>query len=195
VTSKLKATLRRTTFKTFSGFFANIIASLGTYLGATHALTEFVSTDWVLGIAARFVYLPIYVGLWIFGLYSAVKAWKGLYGSVPTSRKSKILGYVIASVFAFILGFATVYFDLSYKHEHFETAGPLSPMSALYFSVVTFATVGYGDIVPKSDIARFWVMVEIIGGLAYTILIFSVIAGFIRQPPAKTSPGDSNVAP
>jgi hypothetical protein len=89
----------------------------------------------------------------------------------------------MASVLAFVLGFGTVYFDLSSDEAHFGTKEQLSPMSALYFSIVTFATVGYGDISPKSDIARFWVSVEIIGGLAYTILIFSVIANFIRQPP------------
>ena len=36
----------------------------------------------------------------------------------------------------------------------FTSAGDFSRMSALYFSFVTLATLGYGDILPRSDVAR-----------------------------------------
>ena len=39
---------------------------------------------------------------------------------------------------------------------------------ALWFVVVTFSTVGYGETVPKDDLSRTWVMIMII--LALLIL-------------------------
>jgi hypothetical protein len=46
----------------------------------------------------------------------------------------------------------------------FALAGSLSPNSAIYFSFVTLATLGYGDIVPRTDIARGLAVVEGVGG-------------------------------
>ena len=46
---------------------------------------------------------------------------------------------------------------------------------------MTFATVGYGDIYPTDDRTRIIVGAEILVSMLYSILIFSVIAGFIRQ--------------
>src|SRR5262249_3383901 len=47
----------------------------------------------------------------------------------------------------------------------FVTAtGEFSRTSAVYFSFVTLATLGYGDIVPRSDVARGLAVVEGIGG-------------------------------
>jgi hypothetical protein len=143
------------------------------------------SNELIARTVARFVYVPIYTGLWLFGLYSAVVAWRGLYAPNSDGPKSRVLAHVTASVLTFILGFGTIYFDLSSDPKHFGTTEAFSPMTALYFSIVTFATVGYGDIYARSDIARFWVSVEIIGGLTYTVLIFSVVANFIRQPPPR----------
>jgi hypothetical protein len=42
----------------------------------------------------------------------------------------------------------------------------------IYFSVITFSTVGYGDIQPISEIARFVVMLEI--GLSFFIVVFAL---------------------
>jgi voltage-gated potassium channel Kch len=46
----------------------------------------------------------------------------------------------------------------------FATTGQFSRMSALYFSFVTLATLGYGDIVPRTDVARGLAVVEGVGG-------------------------------
>lgn len=41
----------------------------------------------------------------------------------------------------------------------------LSLINAFYFSVVTLATVGYGDITPKTDIGKIFTSFYIIGGI------------------------------
>ena len=40
-------------------------------------------------------------------------------------------------------------------------------MSAIYFSFVTLATLGYGDIVPRTDVARGLAIVEGSEGSSY----------------------------
>lgn len=42
----------------------------------------------------------------------------------------------------------------------------------IYFSVITFSAVGYGDIVPISDVAKFVVMLEIF--LSFFIIVFAL---------------------
>jgi voltage-gated potassium channel len=68
------------------------------------------------------------------------------------------------------------------KHDvHAFTPALESLCAAAYFSIVTIATVGYGDIVPASGSARLMASAEILVGVAYTVFFFSVIAGFLRE--------------
>jgi hypothetical protein len=53
----------------------------------------------------------------------------------------------------------------------------LSLGNALYFSIVTMTTTGYGDISPKSGSARFVVCLQILFGFLYNVLFFSIFAG------------------
>jgi Ion channel len=41
--------------------------------------------------------------------------------------------------------------------------------------------VGYGDIAPKTPIARILVSFEVLAGVGYSVFFFSIIAGFIRE--------------
>jgi len=53
-------------------------------------------------------------------------------------------------------------------------SGPHPPMdgfTALYFSLTTQSTLGYGDIVPVSPTARLLVMVQAVGGMFYMTLL------------------------
>lgn len=78
-----------------------------------------------------------------------------------------------------ILSFATDYTCL-YQFEHSTFSGVPAYSDTyiynlyhfLYFSVTTFSTVGYGDIAPVSDIARFVVMLEIF--LSFLIIVFAL---------------------
>jgi voltage-gated potassium channel Kch len=98
------------------------------------------------------------------------------FGS-PMFRKplSAITGVVISYLLT-LYNFGVVYLAIS-VHDPNAFRPQLAIGSALYFSVVTAATVGYGDIVPVAASARFAVVAEILFSFAYVVVLFSVIAG------------------
>jgi voltage-gated potassium channel len=71
------------------------------------------------------------------------------------------------------------------------TLGPKSDQSmngftGLYFSFITLSTVGYGDIVPVSEVARMLAMVEAMFGMFYMTLL---IARLVSLYSSKNPPG------
>ena len=54
---------------------------------------------------------------------------------------------------------------------------PLSLSTAIYYSFVTLATLGYGDVVPKSDVARGLAVLEAIGGQLYVAVTVARLVG------------------
>ncbi len=54
---------------------------------------------------------------------------------------------------------------------------------ALYFSIVTITTTGFGDISPASGVARIFACWEICTGVLYQVFVFSLAAALIATPP------------
>jgi voltage-gated potassium channel Kch len=52
---------------------------------------------------------------------------------------------------------------------------PLS--TAIYFSFVTLATLGYGDVVPRSEVARGVAVLEAVGGQLYVAVTIARLVG------------------
>jgi voltage-gated potassium channel Kch len=69
----------------------------------------------------------------------------------------------------FLVSFAVAYFVMEHEAPTSFTQH-LSRTDSLYFTITTFATVGYGDITAKTEVARVVVMVQMIMDL--------VIVGF-----------------
>jgi Ion channel len=68
----------------------------------------------------------------------------------------------------------------------FTHAGDFSRVSAIYFSFVTLATVGYGDIVPRIDVARGLTIVEGVGGqLFLAVLVARLVSLYARGKEAS----------
>jgi hypothetical protein len=55
--------------------------------------------------------------------------------------------------------------------------------TAIYFSFVTLATLGYGDVVPKSEVARGVAVLEAVGGQLYVAVMIARLVGAQLQRP------------
>jgi uncharacterized protein YjbI with pentapeptide repeats len=75
----------------------------------------------------------------------------------------------------FVLVFATVYWKMGAHHFHVANL-PFNLMTMVYYSMVTFTTLGFGDVAPKTDFAALLITAEVIIGyimLGGLISIFS----------------------
>lgn len=80
----------------------------------------------------------------------------------------------------FALGFACVFYELG--QSAFEVANlPWNCQTATYYSVVTFTTLGFGDVTPKTQIAAWWVMAEVIIGYIMLGGLISIFATKMAQ--------------
>jgi hypothetical protein len=57
----------------------------------------------------------------------------------------------------------------------------ISNSTAVYFSFVTLASRGHGDIVPLSDPARGLAVIEVIGGQLYLAVLVARLVGVVRR--------------
>jgi hypothetical protein len=63
---------------------------------------------------------------------------------------------------------------------------PLTEDRATYFSFVTLATLGYGDYLPRTEIARGLATFEVIGGQLYlAVMVARLISLFAPSEPAR----------
>jgi voltage-gated potassium channel len=56
----------------------------------------------------------------------------------------------------------------------------LTRIDSLYFTITVFATVGFGDITPKSDLARVVTMVQMLGDLLVVGLVLQLMVGAVK---------------
>jgi voltage-gated potassium channel len=63
-----------------------------------------------------------------------------------------------------------------------STGAPLTPSTAIYFSFVTLATVGYGDVVPAREVSRGVAMFEALAGQLYlAVLIARLVSVYVGR--------------
>lgn len=65
------------------------------------------------------------------------------------------------------------------------TPAGLSLSTAIYYSFVTLATLGYGDVVPKSEVARGLAVLEAVGGQLYIAVTIARLVGARLQTPGS----------
>ena len=124
------------------------------------------------------------LGIWtLMGLLAAVHALRFAMGATKVDAE-----HLYAALSAYLLAgtsFGLFYWVLEQMTPGtFISAGEFSRMGAFYFSFVTLATLGYGDIVPRSDIARGLAMVEGIGGqLFLAVMVARLVSLYGRGDP------------
>jgi voltage-gated potassium channel len=71
---------------------------------------------------------------------------------------------------------------------------PLDRTDGLYFTMTTFATVGYGDISPVTELARVAVTVQMVVGLIAVGLIAKVVLRAVQVAQERNSAAERNSA-
>ena len=90
----------------------------------------------------------------------------------------------------FITGYAALYLALSQAQGGFTEQ--MNRTSALYFSVVVFSSVGFGDIVPKSDLNRLVVTSQMLAGLVFLAVVVRVFFGASKMSLERSRPGSDD---
>ncbi|WP_405832845.1 potassium channel family protein [Streptomyces sp. NBC_01176] len=105
----------------------------------------------------------------------------------------KAVEALAATLVLFLVLFASAYYLLDRSAPGSFTE-PLSRTDALYFTLTTFSTVGFGDIAARSETGRVMTMLQMSGGLvlvgfAARVLASAVQAGLQRRGPVEPETG------
>lgn len=125
------------------------------------------------------------VGLVVLGLIVALFIRRIMTAQVPQLKALEALVIVLVK---FICLFSGTYLAMS----HIESASfsvALTHTSALYFTIVTFGTVGYGDIVAQSDVARLLVSAQIVIDF---IFIAALVRAFVAVAQISLKKGETS---
>ena len=80
----------------------------------------------------------------------------------------------------FLVLFAALHYVIAQRTPSAYTE-PMTRLDALYYTVTTFATVGYGDISPVSPAARLLALLQVVGGLIMVGLIARILLGIAQH--------------
>ena len=159
------------------------------------------STSWF-GQAAL---VPMYVALWtVVALLAAASALRFALGARVGDREPLYAGlsaYLLAGLF-----FGVFYWVLERTWSgSFAVAGEgaqsnFSLPAAIYYSFVTLTTLGYGDIVPRSEAGRGLAIMEAVAGQLYLAVMIARLvslyaAGAGRGNQRETQEGPDGTAP
>jgi hypothetical protein len=104
-----------------------------------------------------------------------------LRSPIPGARA---VGALMVAAPLFLVLFATSYYVMG-DAEPSSFSEPLTRLDALYFTVTTFATVGYGDITAVSEAARAIATVQMVVGLVLVGLIARVVLGAVEHSRSR----------
>lgn len=135
----------------------------------------------ILGIVIALFYVYILIGdifLSVFG-HEELEKKRGMIDITSVHEmRQEILGALV-KYFGGIVSFATIYNGLQqlFNGNAFNIPhhSPFPYFDLFYYSLVTIATVGYGDIYPTMWISRLFAIFEIMFGLGFALLLFTML--------------------
>ncbi len=123
-------------------------------------------------------------------IFAGLAAWqvRAITGSrYPQVKAVEVLALILP---LYLLVFASTYYVME-QASVADFTQPLTRTDALYFTVTVFSTVGFGDIVPRSEAARIVLMVQMLGDLALLGAGARILLGAVRRgQQRRTDPGD-----
>lgn len=94
-------------------------------------------------------------------------------------RHADPVGRSVTTLLLVIISFSAIFYGLSRIEGQF--AGVHTRTDALYFTVVTMATIGYGDIHPTGQAARVVTVLAVVFNLIFVAALVSTIAARLRD--------------
>lgn len=155
----------------------------------SRVMLDAVALGW-LAMAWRALYSPEEIAfwtplfLWRITEYVASGFYQRVFGAgfpqriepnpEPYRMGFRALQIDIVNYIAFAMMFAAIYRAIP---DQFAPSRPDSFVHALYFSIITMTTVGFGDITPVTDCARMLVAVEALFGIFMIAVLLGVLLG------------------
>ncbi len=106
----------------------------------------------------------------------------------------KAIEALAATLVLFLLLFAGAYYLLEHSTPG-SFSEPLTKTDSLYFTLTTFATVGYGDIVARSQTGRVLTMLQMAGGLLLVGVAARILAGAVQAGLRRRGKAPSDDSP
>jgi voltage-gated potassium channel len=129
----------------------------------------------------------LFVGALLLAALVVIAEVRGILASPrPLLRAIRVIA--LGSPLLLVL-FAATYITVAGQQANAFTE-PLSRTDCLYFTVTTFATVGYGDISPQTELARVLVTVQMLVGLVAVGVIAKVVLGAVRVAQERNTSVD-----
>jgi len=165
-----------------AGLTASLLLLVYYTLPLTGKLDKSAGVGLILGLAALGVILGFQIRAILSATYPLLRAIEALATALPL----------------LLVLFASAYY-LMYQADSGSFSQTLNRTAALYFTVTVFSTVGFGDIVPKTDPARIATMTQMLVDLIVlglvARLIVSAVQVSLQRRSAQPSPTDPTAPP
>ena len=170
-------------------FFRNDIVWLVFYLAFAATVVERSITWLFFSDFAGGMTLRVVLGLWstglILGILFSVWLWLTIAGNTFRTVMGKLM--ICLLMLGLLCNWVLLY-AVAYAYLGLIDGERLvrEPITCLYFSIVTWTTLGYGDVRPSTD-ARFVAASEALLGYIWMAFFIGMFAVLFKQPTEKTS--------
>jgi hypothetical protein len=123
--------------------------------------------------------------LWSIGLLILRPAWEGVHPVHGVRVRTWAVGGLLSAASSILGSFALVYWHLSVRDSRCFVES-LSKVDAIYFTLTTFSTTGFGDIFPQTAVCRAVVSAQMIVGIVLVTVVAAVaIARLTSSAPRR----------
>jgi voltage-gated potassium channel len=141
-------------------------------------LTGVIDSDAILRLG---VGLLIYLGVLVWQIRAIVSS------AHPALRATEAVATALPLLLAL---FASAYLLMA-NNQASAFSEPLNRTGSLYFTMTVFSTVGFGDIVPKTDAARIATMLQMLVDLAVIGIVGRLLIRAVQVGQQRRSTGRS----
>lgn len=154
------------TFPKMAGYITRVIQTTVEYY--------FVQAEPIIGVLGL---IALFIGPFLI-VYRTISTTE----EIAVRRVSKRLAlYRALGLYFFTIMFFTAFYRSVDYLDNAAFSERLDLVSGLYFSVITMTTVWFGDIVPKSHVARVIVSIQALTGVLLNITLFAVLVSYLGE--------------